>query len=86
VNGDVATPKNKIQQSVNRASTEREQRVSDVGCCIMYNTRAVRLHLFTIEVLAAFVVNMVDVVVSTPKMSVNLALTENQQSINYFEY
>jgi hypothetical protein len=86
VNGDVATPKNKSQQSVNRASTEREQRVSDVGCSIMYNTRAVGLHLFTIEVLAAFVVNMVSVVVSTPKMSVNLALTENQQSINYFEY
>jgi len=66
VNVDVASTDNERQQSVNtasterhpsinRASTERQQSVNNLGCCILYDSKAVLRHLPIINVLAAFV-------------------------------
>jgi len=63
---DVASPDNERHQSVNRpsterqlsinrASTERQQSINNLGCCILYVSRAVLRHLPIINVLAAFV-------------------------------
>jgi hypothetical protein len=65
---------------------ERQQSVNDFGCCILYNPRAVLQHISIIEVLAAFLGNIVFVDTVTPQNerqhSVNTASTEHQQSIN----
>jgi len=66
VNVDVAAPEHERQQSVNRASTERQQSVNrastecqqsvnNLGCCILYNIRAMLWHLPIINVSAAFI-------------------------------
>jgi len=72
------------QQSVNRASTERQQSVNEFGCGILYNPRVVLRHLPIIEVLAAYIGNIVNVDVAEPenerRQSVNRASTERQQS------
>ena len=74
------------QQSINRALTERQQSVNDFGWCILYHSRAMLQLLLIIKVLASFIGNMVNVVVSIPKnecqQSVNRASTERQQSVN----
>jgi len=52
---DVTSPENERQKSVNRvsterqqivnrASTERQQSVNNLGCCILYNPRAMLQH------------------------------------------
>jgi len=65
---------------------ERQQSVNDFRCCILYNPRAVLWHLCIIEVLAAFIGNIVNVDVAAPEnehqQSVNRASTERQQSVN----
>jgi len=43
------------QQSINRASTERQHSINHLGCCILYDSRAVLRHLPIINALAAFV-------------------------------
>jgi len=66
VNVDVASPDNERQQTVNTASTEHQQRinrpstehqqsVNNLGCYIMYDSKAVLWHLSIINILAAFV-------------------------------
>ena len=74
------------QQSFNRASSPRQQSVNDFVCCTLYNTRAVLRHLCKIEVLAAFIGNIVYIDTVAPQnerqLSVNTALTEHQQSVN----
>jgi len=93
VNVDIASPVNERQQSVKRASTERQQSVKErqqsvnnFGCCILCHPRAVVRLLSIIEVLAAFKGNMVIVDVPSPdnerQQCVNRASTEHQQSIN----
>jgi hypothetical protein len=68
------------------SENERQQRVNDFECCTLYNPRAVLRHLCIIEVLAAFIGNIVCVDTVTPEnehqLSVNTASTEHQQSIN----
>jgi len=65
---------------------ERQQSVTDFVCCILYNPRAVLRHLSIIEVLAAFIGNIVFVDTDTfqneRQQSVNTASTDRQQSIN----
>jgi hypothetical protein len=72
------------QQSVNRASTEHQQSINDFGCCILYNPKAVLLHIPIIKVLAAFRGNMVSFNVTTPQnerqQSINRASTKREQS------
>ena len=43
------------QQSVNRVSTEHQQSINNLGCCILYDSRAVLRHLPIINIVAAFV-------------------------------
>jgi len=43
------------QQTVNRASTEHQQSINNLGCCILYDSRAVLRHLPRINALAVFV-------------------------------
>jgi len=68
------------------SENERQQSVNDFVCCILYNPRAVLQHLSIIEVLAAFIGNIVIVNTVTPpnerQPSVNTASTEGQQSMN----
>jgi hypothetical protein len=68
------------------SENERQQSVNDFVCCILYNPRAVLQHLSIIEVLAAFIGNIVIVNTVTPRnerqLSVNIASTERQQSMN----
>jgi len=68
------------------SENERPQSVNKFGCCILYNPRAVSWHLPIIEVLAAFIGNIVNVDVAAPEyegqQSVNRASTERQQSVN----
>jgi len=65
---------------------ERQQSVNDFVCCILYNPRAVLQHLSIIEVLAAFIGNIVFVNIITHQnerqQTVNTASTERQQSVN----
>ena len=51
----VNRPSTECQQSINRALTELEQSVNSLGCCILYDSRAVLRHLPIINVLVAFV-------------------------------
>jgi hypothetical protein len=60
------------QQSIYTAPTECQQSVNDVGCCIWYNPRAVLQHLPIIEVLAAFIGNMVCGNSAAPQASMEL--------------
>jgi len=68
------------------SENERQQSVNDFVCCILYNPRAVLQYLSIIEVLAAFIGNIVIINTVTPRnerqLSVNTASTERQQSIN----
>jgi hypothetical protein len=65
---------------------ERQQSITNCGCCILYNPRAVLRLLPILEVLTSCVVTMVNVDVATPQnelqQSVNTAPTERQQFIN----
>jgi len=65
---------------------ERKQRINDFVYCILYKPTAELRHLSIIEVLAAFISNIVFVNTLTPhnerQQSVNTASTERQQSIN----
>jgi len=82
-----------LKISVNTAST-------NFVCCILYNPRAVLWHLPIIEILAAFIGDIVFVDTATPQaehqqsinrvsiarqQSINTASTECQQSVNDFE-
>jgi hypothetical protein len=64
----------------------RQQGVNDFVCGILYHPRAVVRHLSIIDVLAAFIGNIVFVNTVTPQnerqQSVNTTSTERQQSIN----
>jgi len=68
------------------SENERQQSVNDFVCCILYNPRAVLQRLSIIEVLAAFIGNIVIVNTVTPRNerqpSINKALTERQLSMN----
>jgi len=69
-----------------QSENERQQNVNNFGCCILYNPRAVIRHLSIIEVLAAFIGNIVCVNTATPQterqQSVNRLSTEHQHSLN----
>jgi len=75
-----------VTWSLHQSGNERQQSVNDFVCCILYNPRAVLRHLSKIEVLAAFIGNIVFVDTVTPQnarqQSVNTASTERHQSIN----
>jgi len=68
------------------SGNERQQSVNDFVFCILYNPRAVLQHLSIIEVLAAFIGNIVIINTVTPRNkcqpTVNTASTERQQSMN----
>jgi len=68
------------------SENERQQSVKDFVCCTLYNPTAVLRHLSIIEVLAAFIGNIVcvDTVAAQNErpQSVNSASTEHQQSVN----
>jgi len=72
--------------SLHLSENEHQQSVNDFVCCIMYNPRAVIRHLSIIEVVAAFIGNIVFVDTITlqneRQHSVNIASTERHQSIN----
>jgi len=71
---------------VNRASTEHKQSINNYGYCICYNPRTKQRLLSIIKVLAAYMGNVVNVVVTTRKVehqqSIRITSTERQQSIN----
>jgi hypothetical protein len=75
-----------VTWSQHLSENDRQQRVNDFVCCILYNPRAVQRHLSIIERLAAFIGNILFVDTITPQIerqqSVNTASTEHQQSIN----
>ena len=75
-----------VTWSQNLSENERQQSVNDFVCYILYNPRAVLWHLSKIEVLAAFIGDIVFVDTVTPQnerqQSVNTASTERHQSIN----
>ena len=54
------------QQSINRAATERQQTVNNLGCCILYHSKAVLRHLPIINVLATFVCKSESDMVTAP--------------------
>jgi len=68
------------------SENERQQSVNDFVCCILYNPRTVLQHLSIIEVLAAFIGNII--IVNTVihrnehQPSVNTPSTDSQQSMN----
>ena len=68
------------------SENERQQSVNDFMGYILCNANAVLRHLSIIEVLAAFIGNIVFVDTDTPQndrqQSVNTASTERHQSIN----
>jgi len=83
------------------AENERQQSVNDFVCCILYHAGAPLRHLSIIEVLAAFIGNIVNVDVASPdnqhqqsvnrpsrerQQTINRASTEHQQSINNLGY
>jgi len=72
--------------SLHLSENERQQSVNDFVCCILYSPRAVLWHLSIIEVLAAFIGNILSVDTVTPQnerqQSVNAPSTEHQQSMN----
>jgi len=69
-----------------QSENERQQSVNDFVSCILYNSIAVLRHLTIIDILAAFIGNIVCVNTATRQnerqQSVNRASTERQQSIN----
>ena len=69
-----------------QSENDCQQSINDLVCCILHNPRAVLRHLPIIEVMAAFIGNIVIVNTVTPRNerqpSVNTALTERQQSMN----
>jgi len=75
-----------VTWSLHLSENQRQQSVNDFVCGILYNRRAVLQHLSEIEVLAAFIGNIVFVDTVTPQnerqQSVNTASTERHQSIN----
>jgi len=72
--------------SLHLSENERQQSVNDYVCRIMYSPRAVLWHLSIIEVLAAFIGNIMFVDTVTPQnerhQSVNTPSTEHQPSMN----
>jgi hypothetical protein len=68
------------------SQNERQQSVNDFVCCTLYNPTAVLRHLSIIEVLAAFIGNIVYVDTVAPQnerqQSINSASPEHQQSVN----
>jgi len=72
--------------SLHLSENERQQSVNDFMCCILYSPRAVLWHLSIIEVLAAFIGNIMFVDTVTPQnerqQSVNTPSKEHQQSMN----
>jgi hypothetical protein len=88
-----------LKMSVNRASTEHKQCVTNFGCCIWHNPRAKLRCISIIEAIATCIGNVVNVDVNTQhhwhqhsvkaastecQQSINRASTEHQQSINDF--
>jgi hypothetical protein len=69
-----------------QSENECQQSVNDLVCCILYNSWAVLRHLLIIEVLAAFIGNIVCINTATPQnecqQSINRASNEHQHSIN----
>jgi len=69
-----------------QSENERQRSINNFVCCILYNPRAVLRHLPIIEVLAAFIGDIVCVDTATAQaehqQSVNRASIEHQQSIN----
>jgi hypothetical protein len=69
-----------------QSENEHKQCVNDLVCCILYNPRAVLLHLPIFELLAAFIGNITSINTATPQnepqYSVNSASTEYQLSVN----
>jgi hypothetical protein len=69
-----------------QSENERQQSVNNFGCCILYNPRALIRYLPILEVLAAFIGNIVCVDTATPQnerqQSVNGLSTEHQHSVN----
>jgi len=78
--------KEKVTWSQPQYEDERQQSINDFGCCIFYNPRAVLRRLSVINVLAAFIGNMVNVNITTPdnqhQLSINTASTQRQQCVN----
>jgi len=68
--------------SINRASTQHQQSINDFHHSICDNPKATLLHLRRIEVLPAFMGNMLNVNMATPQHehqhSVKRASTEHQ--------
>jgi len=75
-----------VTWSQHLSENERQQSVNNFVCCILYNPRAVLRHLSIIEVLAAFIDNIMFVNTVTPQnecqQSINTASTERQQRID----
>jgi len=69
-----------------QSENERQQSVNNFVCCILYNSMAELRHLTIIEVLAAFIGNIVCVNSATRQnkrqQSVNRAATQHHHSIN----
>jgi len=65
------------KMSVNRASTERQQSVNNVGCCILYNPKAMRRHWRIFNVSVAFMLKSASDMVTAPLG--NWASTQRQQ-------
>jgi len=78
--------KEKATWSQPQSENECQQSVNDFVCCILYNSMALLRHLTIIEVLAAFIGNIMCVDTATRQnerqQSVNRASTERQQSVN----
>ena len=77
VNIDLASPDNDCQPSINRGSSERQksittestecqQSVNNLGCCILYGSGPLLRHLCIINVLAAFVGTWESDIVTAP--------------------
>jgi len=75
-----------VTWSQHMSETEHQQSVNDFWWCILYNPRAVLRHLPIIEVLDAFIANIMFVDTVAPQnerqQSVNTPSTEHQQSMN----
>jgi hypothetical protein len=78
--------KEKATWSHPQSENERQQSINNFGCSILYNSRAVLQHLPVIEVLGAFIGNLMFVDTATPQnerlQSINRSSTEYQHSIN----
>ena len=78
--------KEKATWSQPQSENERQQSVNNFVCCILHNSMAVLRHLTIIEVLAAFIGNIVCVDTATRQnerqLSINRASTQHQHSVN----